>query len=137
MAKFDRRQAARYLSIPTIFDEDFVPEVGQTFGRYKVANVFQTRNWDMVLVLFEDGSMACVPFERGSQVITGNSTLYLLELTCIPEANVNYWISKYYHLNGNMEKMGRTKIMFSRVKAIWNEKLYQASDSCKNNYVII
>lgn len=136
MEEYNKRQA-RHLSIPTIYDESFIPEVGETFKGKEIIDLFQTRNWNMAIVLFSDGKLACACFERSSSTITGRSNLYLMELDEIPESSVNYWISKYYYLDGNMKEMPRAKLRFSKVKAKWEGKLYLARDSSKRNYVII
>ena len=136
MEKLNRHQA-RYLSIPTIYDENFIPEVGQTFKGKKVIDVFHTRNWNMAIVLFNDKTMACALFERLSDIVIGKSNLYLMELEEIPKTNVNYWLSKYYYLNGNMKEMPRAKLRFTKVEVKWKGKLYLASDSARKNYVVI
>ena len=91
----------------------------------------------MSIVLFDDKTMACAISERISSTITGKSNLYLLELDYIPEANEDYWISKYYHLDGDMKEIGRSKLRFGVVSTKWEGKLYLASDSKRYNFIII
>lgn len=133
----NRRQAARYLRTRAILKDDFVPETGSVYKGKTVIDTFQTRNWNMAIVLFDDDTIATACYEGNSENITGRSILYLLEMNHIPEANVNYWISKYYHLDGDMHEMRRAKLQFTSVSSRWEKKLYLARDSSGNNYVII